>query len=612
MRDELLLYYEQELTYLRQNAAQFAEKYPKIASRLSLEPDKCEDPHVERMLEAFALLAARVHMKIDSEFPEITQSLLDVVYPHFLRPIPSMSIAEFFIDPAQGKLTAGLNIPRESVLQSRPVSGVPCKFRTAYETTIWPLSVAAAEWTAPDRLAPPVRSPESVGAVRVEIACNRDVRFADLRPDRLRFHVNGEGRMAHKLYELLSSRLNRIVARAPGGTRAPAITLPATALQPVGFAEDEAILPYPRRSFQGYRLIQEYFAFPEKFFFFDLTGLAEVWDGHPGDRIEFIFMISGFEGADSREMLELGVSARTFRLACTPIVNLFPQAAEPVLLSHQKFEYPVTPDVRRPYDTEIFSIDRVSGINLQTREETEYQPFYAFRHSADGTQPKAFWTASRRDSLRPNDTGTDTYIALLNLSMQPVQPNADTLTVYTTCTNRDLPSRLPFDNEAGDFQLEGVTAIKKIVALRKPTVTLRPPLGKDLQWRLVSHLSLNYLSLVEEGREALQQILKLYNYGESPSVRKMIEGLTRLESRSAFCPVATNDTIAFARGTRIEIEFDEEQFVGGGVYLFAAVLERFLSSYASLNSFTQLAVRTKQRKELLREWAPRAGQQILV
>ena len=210
MRDDLLLYYERELDYLRKMSVQFAERHPKVASRLVLEPTKCEDPHVERLLEAFAFLAARVHLKIDDEFPEISEALLTVVYPQLVRPIPSMSIVEFQLDPEKGKLTSGLPIERNSVLQSRPVGGVPCTFRTCYDTKLWPVSVTTAEWKPPGRLQPPVKASDSTGAVRVELRCAPDVTLQDLKIDRLRFYLDGESGFVNTLYELLFSRLNRI------------------------------------------------------------------------------------------------------------------------------------------------------------------------------------------------------------------------------------------------------------------------------------------------------------------------------------------------------------------------------------------------------------------
>src|SRR5262245_48059300 len=213
MREDLLLYYNDELTYLREMGAQFAKDYPKIASRLVLERDKCEDPHVERLLEGVAFLAARVHLKIDDDFPQITEGILNIIYPHFLRPIPSMSIAEFHMDPDQSKITEGYTIPRDAVLQSRPVARVPCKFKTSYSTTLWPISVSAAQFTTTERLPRAIVAADSPAAVRVEIACLGEVRLADLQMDQLRFYLNGEGRLVYKLYELLASKVVRVVVR---------------------------------------------------------------------------------------------------------------------------------------------------------------------------------------------------------------------------------------------------------------------------------------------------------------------------------------------------------------------------------------------------------------
>jgi type VI secretion system protein ImpG len=613
MRDDLLLYYERELTHLRQSAVQFAEKYPKVASRLVLEPSKCEDPHVERLLEAFAFLAARVHLKIDDEFPEISEALLGVLYPHFIRPIPSMSIVEFQLDADQGKLSTGLPVERGSVLHSRPVNGIPCKFRTCYDTTLWPVTVAAAEWKTPDRLQPAIKAADASAALRIELRCGGDAKFPQLKMDALRLYLDGEASLLHPLYELLCCNLARIVVRDPTpGSKVKPVTLPASSLRPVGFGLDEGMLPYPARSFPGYRLLQEFFTFPEKFFFLDVTGLEQAWAAGFKDTAEIVFLVAQAPDADRRERLEIGVTAKTFRLGCAPVINLFAQTAEPILLDQTKYEYPVTPDARRPTGTEIFSIDSVDSIDSETRQIISFEPFYSFHPRRQRNQKKCFWLAHRRPSTRANDEGTEMDISLVDLSLRPLRPDCDTLTVRATCTNRDLPTRLQFGNETGDFELEGAAAVKRIVALKKPTAPLRPPSGKGALWSLISHLSLNYLSLVEGGKDALQQILRVYNFTNSNFPEKMIEGITRLRGKRHFARVVSENGITFTRGTRVELELDEEQFVGGGVYLFASVLEHFLGHYASLNSFSQLVATTKQRKEVLREWAPRAGQKILM
>jgi type VI secretion system protein ImpG len=609
----LLLYYERELTFLRQMGVQFADKYPKIASRLSLEPDKCEDPHVERLLEAFAFLAARVHLKIDDEFPEITEALLSIIYPHFIRPVPSMTIADFRVNPGQGQIGGGLKIPRGSVLSSRPVGGVPCKFRTCYDTYVWPLSVVAAEWKTPDRLKPAIKAPEAAAALRVELKCWPDITFEKLHPSPLRLFLNGESGLIHTLYELLCSRCTQILVRDPTpGSRVRPVQLRPEALRPVGFAEDEGMLPYPRRSFTGYRLLHEYFTFPEKFFFLDLTGLETALAGGFKDRAELIFLIAPFELADRRQALELGVTEKTFQTACAPAVNLFEQTAEPILLTERRFDYPIVPDIRRPNATEIFSVDEVVSVRPDTQEPVRFEPFYSFRHGHSGGRGQVFWMASRRPSGRRDDEGTEMFLSLVDLEQRPVAPDVDSLTVRLTSTNRDLPARLPFGMESGDFELESGAPVHSIMALRKPTPALRPPTGKTSLWRLISHLSLNYLSLVSEGREALQEILKLYNFTNSSYSVKQIEGITDLKSRPQFARIISENGITFARGTRVDLELDEENFVGGGAYLFASVIEHFLGLYVTLASFSQLSASTRQRKEVLKLWPPRAGSRILL
>jgi type VI secretion system protein ImpG len=613
MRDELLLYYERELDYLRKSAAQFAEKYPKVASRLALEPAKCEDPHVERLLESFAFLAARIHLKIEDEFPEISDGLLSIVYPQLVRPIPSMSIVEFQLDTEKGKLTSGMKIDRNSLLYSKPVGGVPCTFRTCYDTTLWPLTVSAVEFSAPSRLKPAVKTSDSAWAVRLELRCARDVTFPGLKPDRLRFYLDGESGLVNILYELLFSRLNRIVVRdLSEGSRLTPVTLPASALSAVGFGPDDGMVSYPSTTFSGHRLLMEYFAFPEKFFFLDLSGLECLATAGFKNAVEIIFLLSEIEGEGRVQRLEIELSKNAFRLGCAPVVNLFSQVAEPIQLNQRKAEYAVTPDVRRPYSMEVYSIDEVSAINSSSQKITSYEPFYSLRHAGRKEDRSCFWLARRRPSTRPNDDGTDVSLSLVDLSTASVDPDATILSVRATCTNRDLPSRLPFGNQDSDFEMEGTAAMKRIVALRKPTQPVRPALGKSALWRLVSHLSLNYLSLVQGGKGALQEILRLYDVGRTAYSQNVIQSILDIQSHPHFTRLVSEQGVSFARGIRIDLEIDEEQFTGGGAFLFACVLERFFAMSASLNSFTQLSVTTPQRKEKLHEWQPRSGRKTLV
>jgi type VI secretion system protein ImpG len=607
MRDDLLYFYERELTYLRRMGALFAEQYPKVASRLQLEPNKCEDPHVERLLEGFAFLAARVHYKLEDDFSEISHALLDVVYPHYVRPIPSMSLVEMQLHQEQGKLPDGLHVPRDSLLRSRPVAGTACTFRTCYDVRLWPVNVAAAEWTTTDRLRPAVAAPDAVAALRLHLRCLPDVSFSGLSLSKLRLHLAGESSITYPLYELLLSRCTRILVREPGGKKdAKQIVLPASALQPAGFGADEGMLPFSRRSFLGHRVLQEYFTFPEKFLFLELGGFDQIREAGFGADAELVFLISSFERGERRQVLESGVDEGTFRTGCTPIVNLFPQTAEPILLTQQKHEYPLVPDARRRESVEVYSVDGVVGVTPGAPDVVEFEPLYSLRHGVDTAGPRIFWSTARRPSSWKSDGATDVYLSFVDLSTRVVFPTEDVATVRTTCHNGDLPSRLPIGLGDDDFQLEGGAPIRSIRALLKPTAVRQPPLGKPQLWRLISQLSLNYLSLVE-GPDPLQEILRLHNAGDGAAGERNIQGIAALRSEPGYARVLTEHGISFARGRQVAIELDEERFTGGGAFLFAQVLERFLGMYATMNSFTALTARTRQRQNALHSWPPRAG-----
>ena len=618
MRSDLLEYYERELSFLRQMGAEFADKYPKVASRLQLEPDKCEDPHVERLLEAFAFLAARVRLKIDDEFPEITESLLGILYPTFLAPVPSMSVVQFVLNPEQVSLQTGQTIPKGSTLASAPVDGIPCRFRTAYPVTIWPVELKAARFEQAPAVTIDGRDARTM--LHLDLRILGGASLSELKEKAaegvehplagLRFYLQGEGKVVHALYETLFNDALAVEFR-PQATApdSAAVVLGPEALRPVGFADDETLLPTPDRLFRGYRVVQEYFSFPEKYLFVDLEGLDRLQGHGFTDTIDVRILLARPFAA------ERSVSAQTFRLHATPVVNLFSQQAEPIRVSHLSHEYRVIPNLRRPGAHEIWSVDSVTSMAADLETVRTFHPFFAFRHNAERAGQQAFWHASRRPSERKDDDGTEVYLTLVDMNFDPTVPDTETLTLHVTCSNRDLPARLPFGNPDGDFQLEGPGIFTAIRSLVKPTACLRPPLRRGAHWRLISHLALNVLSLVEregeKGPEALREILRLYDIADSSVTRQQIDGISKLSSRRVVRPLRDIHP-GFVRGLEVSIEFDEQNFVGSGVYLFASVLERFLSLYASVNSFSQLVASTKQREGVMRRWAPRTGDQIVL
>lgn len=646
MRDDLLGYYERELAFLRRMGTDFARRYPKIAARLSLEADKCEDPHVERMIEAFALLAGRVQLKLDDEFPEITESFLNVLYPHYLAPVPSMTIARFALDPQQAKLTGGYQIASDTTLYSRPVQGQPCRFRTSYPVTLFPLEIADAALESLDPVNTRGRYTEAV--LRLTLRCHGNLRFSDLARaarnasgtageplDTLRFCLSGEPQLAYPIYEMIfnhatdveirASKINRGTQMLPttGTQLLPAnpnarATMGRASIRPVGFEPEEAMLPGDPRVFPGYRLLTEYFAFPEKFLFFDIGNLNRALrSDNFGEQVDLLIRL--------RDVVppRAAVDKTLFHLGCTPAINLFTKTAEPILLTHRQHEYRVIADVHRQTATEVYSVDTVTAVDPYNQTARRFQPFYSYRHADNPDGEQAFWYASRRLSQIADDDGTEIYLSLVDTGFNPNTPAAETLTVHTTCTNRDLPARLPFGGTAGaqgDFETEGTGVIARVHAMRKPTAPARPPLRRAAHWRLISHLTLNHLSITaadDDGRpRALQEILMLYDFFDSSATRNQISGLTAINSRRVTRQILEGSGAhigaGFVRGLETTVEFDEDRFAGGGVYLFASVLERFLGLYVSVNSFNQLVATVRNREGILKRWAPRAGDRQLL
>lgn len=624
MRDELLGYYEHELAFVRQMGAEFARKYPKIAARLLLEGDRCEDPHVERLIEAFALVAGRIRLKVDDEFPEITESFLNILYPHYLAPIPSMAIVQFV--PKEGALTGGYPIPRGTGLYSRPIEGTPCRFRTGYDTTLWPIEVVSASLESLDPVDTRGRWNEAV--IKISLSCINETSLKMLKTGdsqesikSLRFFLNGEPQVVHPLYEMIFNHTTSVEIKpgpltvthhtmAGDQPKLSSVNLSASAIDGVGFEFDHGLLQYEARSFAGYRLLSEYFALPEKFLFFDVNGLDQAARSGFLDRFDIHIHL--------RDVTPLRglVDKSTFQLGCTPVINLFTEVAEPIRLVHHQHQYQVVTDVKRQQALEVYSVDEVVSDDPQTGKSHEFKPFYALHHSNGDEEHPSFWFASRKSSQRPQDDGTEVFLTLVDLNFNPHVPPADVLTVHVTCTNRDLPAKLPFGGVEGDLEAESSIPIKRAHCLTKPTQTLRPPLRRGLQWRLISHLSLNHLSLVssagDDSPEALQEILKLYDLMDSEATRRQIGGLKRITGKPAVRQIGTRIGGGFVRGIETTIEFDEEQYVGSGLFLFASVLERFLGLYASINSFNELVTITSQREGVMKRWPPRAGQQILL
>ena len=610
MRDQLEQFYEQELLFIRRMAADFARDRPKIADRLMLPQDAREsaDPHIERLIESFAFLTARIRLKLEDEFPELVNALMGLLYPHYLAPVPSMTIAQFALDPSGGS-TDGFTIPRHSRLFSHSIQGVQCRFRTAYPTTLWPVELSTSYLTAP--FGANVRLPPGLGRfeamLRLELKLVGNQTWDTLNLDRLRVFLHGDEKTTHQLYESLFNNCDGVYVRDPSG--GAATLLKAESIQEVGFGRDEGLLPSDARTFEGYRLLTEYFAFPQKFLFADFTDLKSIIQRATSPKIDLCVL---FRKAD--RTLEARVDRSMLRLGCTPIVNLFSQQAEPIRLTQAVTDYHVLPDLRNRRAFEIYSIDEVTSTNLETGAVTDYQPFFACRHGSSVDTPPTYWTSRRIPSTVKNDRGTEVWMSLVDLNFNPSLPEAEVISLRTTCTNRDLPGELRTQGgESWEFQLEGQAPIRRIEPLMPPNLPSRLPSG-ELRWRLISHLSLNHFSISDgmAGADALREILKLYDYTNTRATAQQIAGIESVTSRRKTARILGDAAIGFCRGLEIDLTFDPQKFPGVGAFLLASVVYKFLGLYANINSFTRLRTRFTNQPEPFKVWPYRVGEQTIL
>ncbi len=606
--DELLPYYNKELLYLRRMAEEFAARHPKIAGNLRLSGDAIDDPHVARLVEGVAFLNARVARKLDDEFPELVDTLLEVLYPHYLAPIPSMATVQF---KQKAEVTVPQEIPVDTELDSEPVDGETCRFRTRYPVTLWPITISEAALRGRPIIAPP--NPRAQGAystLRLSLTCTApDTTFSDLQPDRLRVFLRGQASHAYTLHEMIFNHTISI-ALADSPNDPNPVFLPPSAVQPVGFAPDETILPYAPQSQPAYRTLTEFFVFPDKFLYFDIDLSAKVLRG-AGSELHVFFYFN-----KSDMTLERGLSKDAFALGCTPIVNLFRQRAEPVIAAQNRLEYRVMPDARRQEALEVHSLLGVTASDADGRRRP-IQPFYSRSLHTDETERPAYWSMSRRRA-EGRIPGTEAYLSFSDLN--PGFTRTDlVVSADTLCLNRDLPSKLPYGGGHPIFvPVQGRATVESVHCLSPLTPTLRVSDAGGRNWRLMSHLLLNHLSLVgPEGLEALQEILQLYDFRGSPETKRMIQGITALSATrgTARAPRRPGDVTwgdAICRGIDLTVEFDPANFTGSSLFLFGMVLDQFFGLHVSINSFTRLTATVKGKPGTLRTWPARVGYRPLL
>ena len=604
------LYYERELSAMQAFNAEFAAEFPAQAGQLGMAAGQRDDPHIERFIQATALSNARTAKLIDDNDHKVTEALLQVNYPHYLQPFPSIAIVHIDMRAGLSTMTAPGLVARGSTLVARQANAPPCRFRTVYDVPLTPVALTRVVFGGSFSLPPSLPRPPTVATLlSIDIECqSAHLGFAQLQLAFLRLFIDAEASLCASTRDVLFMHAKAAWLEIDGSF----IALPAVPIKPVGLAPDQALLPRSPLSQHAYLLLTEYFAYPEKFNFFDIdwTALAP----HLPSACRRLTLHRGRAGvpADSHLARVLGqLSSANFLLGCTPAVNLFKRAACPIELTHRAPDYELIADGSPAAAYDVYSVDKVTPV-LQARHGqalTEFRPYYALRHGEAGGRAGRYYVLRRDALMAVSDPGHEMRIALVDLDLDPLAIADASVSIDLTCTNRDLPSRLDFGGATGALTLEQTTEAYPLRFLRRPTPQYR--FDAHDHWRLIAHLSLSHCALSPDGLTLLKETLTLYDLPQSPVSQRQIGGIVALEHRQTSLWLRDDGHSSLVHGLAVRITLDEDAFAGTGVHLFVAVLDHFFGLYVHCHSFTQLTVISQASgKELIR-CNPRSGARSL-
>ena len=604
MIDDLIEYYQRELTFLRSSAGAFAEAYPKIASRLRLTREAVEDPHIGRLIESVAFMNARLRHKIDDEFPELSDALLTTLYPHLIQPVPSFVVARLQGVP---DLDKPVTVPRGTMLVTEAVDGEPCRFRLCWETTLLPLRLENAAMGGPPLDAPSLGITAAKGVLRLTLTTAKpEIDMAMLELDQLRLYIKSDARRAQILIEQFGANLLGIgVGSGPADPRA--VLLPPTALRLMGIDGDEQLLPQTAVANLAYAALQEHFAYPQKHMFIEISGLAARTLDLAGAKLELFFYFDKLSPE-----LERVVRADDFELFACPAINLFEMEAEPVQINHSSIEYRLIPDTRREQAIEVHSVAEVI-LQDATGTRTAAPPLYAIDRGS-ARLGRMFHAVTRRSSFGPGG-GDDVFLSVADLDGRLLADDATVATARILVTNRDLPARLPFGGGRPALSIaDPLVGLSAASALTKPTPTRRPARGRGAVWKLIGQLSLNHLSLAggSRGAAALREVLALYDLGDTPETTHLRERLVGVSATPGVARLRLRGHTAICAGVDVLLEIDDERLSGSGAFLLCTVVERFLAASCALNSFVRVSARLRREAGLLKTWPPRVGDRPLI
>lgn len=646
--EKVIDYFMTELQSLRQRAALFSKDYPEVANELRLGSGRSDDPHVEMLLQSFAYMTARLRYNLDAELPEVPVNLLKHLYPHLETPIPSMAVLQVdpypdTVDFTQGyRLKSGRSFKRKVKAQDN--TEYDCYLRSASDTDLWPIKIKELSLLPTNRFAEIDRQYRDVRSVlHVKLSTVSGVKFNDLNLHTLRFFVNSSNPHCYQLFERLQGNLiSTICTKQESQPRAAAppegastskderVIFQDADLEWQGFSDHQAILPYTKRSHPAYRLLQEYFSFPEKFLFFDVSNMTTEGCGTELD-LYFLFDVdlSNEHIVDSDSLL----------VNCVPVVNLYNSITEPVRLDQREYEYLLVPSVKQYRACEIYTINKVISTDVRGRS-TEVMAFLPDRDIYQIEHEDIYWSSRRDFSERKRFSGTEMYLSFHDQNFSISLPASNSVYAEVTCTNRDLVQHMRVGSQ---LMLVGEGPANHAVLVTKPTRHQAPAIRGKQPWELVSHLTLNFSTLGRsrnqryqhnnqepisgEARGAarnagkpidnenvllIQNLLRMYCEPDNLSHQRLVDSIQDMEAELSAAHIGEDAWRGFSQGTILSMTIDESLVDHTSAFLFGEIMQRFFALYTAVNSFVSLRLLSNQRDEALKTWPPMIGEKVLL
>ena len=621
MDPQLLNYYNEELTYMRESAGEFAKLHPKIASRLGMHGVEVADPYVERLIEAFCLMSARTRIKLDAEFPRFTQRLLEVIYPNYVSPTPSIAVAQLHPNIQEGDFSKGFSVARDTAFYSKIPEGeeTACHFRSTQNVTLWPIEIVSAKLagTPPDIPALDRYLPANLhvtASLRIRLRVTGELNFCDLKGlDKLPIYLKGDEQVASHLFELLHAGAVASVIGEPEKMGEKPHVVTKNSLSHEGLDPSQSVLPLAWNTWHGHNLLHEYFACPSRFYFFSLNGLSDGLSRIQGKEAEIVILLSQTSAA-----LSGLVDKDQFALFCTPVINLFPHRTDRIEVVSGQPEFHLVPDKSRPLDFEVFSVSELAGQEAGSTESKIFRPMYQTLNQDEGNHGRYFSVrreqrmasdSSRKYGTRTPYVGTELFLSLVDQHEAPYSQELRYLSVQALLTNRDLP-RLVSRNGYSDLTVVDSVPVRAVGLVRPPSAPKAPFAQGELAWRLIRQLGFNYLPLSDmphrEGAQALRDMLRLFVNSDDLISSKHIDSLIGSQVRPVTRRLPGAGPLVYGRGMECHLSVDEDGFSGVSPYLFGLVLEHYLARHVSINTFTQTKLESMQRGQICM-WPVRMG-----